>query len=84
MPNTGIWKVLQSVESLPTDPDALFKEPQAASFLAVSERTLQSWRLRGGGPVFIRAGRAIRYRRRDLLDWIEANAATSTSSEADK
>lgn len=63
-----------------TDPDALLTEAQAADFLSISMRTLQAWRVRGGGPVFVRAGRAIRYRRRDLLDWINANTATSTSA----
>lgn len=63
-----------------TDPDALLTEAQAADFLSISMRTLQAWRVRGGGPAFIRAGRAIRYRRRDLLDWIDANTATSTSA----
>lgn len=62
------------------DPDTLLTEAQAADHLSISMRTLQAWRVRGGGPVFIRAGRSIRYRRRDLLDWVEANAATSTSS----
>ena len=62
------------------DPDALLTEAQTANLLSISMRTLQAWRVRGGGPVFIRAGRAIRYRRRDLTLWIEANAASSTSS----
>lgn len=65
-----------------TDLDILLTEAQTADYLSISMRTLQAWRVRGGGPVFIRAGRSIRYRRRDLLGWIEANAATSTS-EAD-
>ncbi len=64
------------------DPHTLLNEAQTAAFLSLSMRTLQAWRVRGGGPVFIRAGRSIRYRRSDLLSWIEANAATSTS-EAD-
>ena len=63
-----------------TDPDTLLTEAQIADHLSISMRTLQAWRVRGGGPVFIRAGRSIRYRRRDLLNWIEANAATSTSA----
>lgn len=61
------------------DPDILLTEAQTADHLSISMRTLQAWRVRGGGPVFIRAGRSIRYRRSDLLCWIEANAATSTS-----
>ncbi|WP_322868287.1 helix-turn-helix domain-containing protein [Bradyrhizobium ottawaense] len=59
------------------DADALIAEVQAADFLRISIRTLQAWRCRGAGPAFVRVGRAIRYRRRDLLAWIEANTVTS-------
>ena len=55
------------------DPDALLTELQVSELLGLSVRTLQSWRVRRAGPRFVQAGRAIRYRRRDLIDWIEAN-----------
>ncbi|MCK1457095.1 helix-turn-helix domain-containing protein [Bradyrhizobium sp. 2] len=61
----------------PIDPDALIAEVQAADFLKISIRTLQAWRCRGAGPAYVRVGRAIRYRRRDLLAWIEVNTVTS-------
>ncbi|WP_456710796.1 helix-turn-helix domain-containing protein [Bradyrhizobium sp. USDA 4452] len=44
-----------------------------AEILNLSIRTLQSWRLRSAGPPFVQVGRAVRYRRRDLIGWIEAN-----------
>ena len=56
-----------------TDPDTLCDEYDAADFLKLSVRTLQAWRQQACGPAFIRAGRAVRYRRRDLIDWIDAN-----------
>ena len=55
------------------DPDSLLKELEAADLLDLSVRTLQSWRMRRAGPPFVQVGRAVRYRRRDLLTWIEAN-----------
>ena len=61
------------------DPDSLINERQAAALLSLSIRTLQSWRLRGGGPKFVRAGRAIRYRRRDLMEWMDRRTVASTS-----
>ena len=61
------------------DHDGLLNERQAAALLSLSIRTLQSWRLRGGGPKFIRAGRAVRYRRRDLTEWIDRRTVASTS-----
>lgn len=45
--------------------DRLIPEAEAADFLGYSVRALQNWRLRGGGPVFVRVScRSIRYRRR--------------------
>ncbi len=61
------------------DPDALLCESETAQMLSVSPRTLQAWRLKGGGPMFVRCGRAVRYRRRDLISWMDANAVSSTS-----
>jgi len=55
------------------DPDTLLTEVQAAVFLNLSVRTLQAWRIKMAGPRFVRAGRAIRYRRSDLVAWIDAN-----------
>ncbi len=51
------------------DQDKLLTEIQAADLLRMSSRTLQAWRGQGVGPPFIRAGRAIRYRRSDVLSW---------------
>ncbi len=54
------------------DQDALLTEVQAADLLSLSVRTLQAWRTRQFGPPYVRAGRAIRYRRHDLFAWAEA------------
>jgi hypothetical protein len=62
-----------------SDLDAAMDEYRAAEFLSISARTLQAWRVRGGGPRFLRLGRAIRYRRRDLVAFQEANIVSSTS-----
>lgn len=66
----------------PDDPDRLLNEVEAAAWLGYTVRALQNWRLRGGGPVFVRvSARSIRYRRRDLLDWVEKRLRTSTSDQ---
>jgi predicted DNA-binding transcriptional regulator AlpA len=52
--------------SVAADPDAALNENQAADFLGVSVRTLQAWRVRGGGPRYCKIGRAVRYQRREL------------------
>jgi DNA-binding transcriptional MerR regulator len=61
----------------PVDVDALLAEVYAAELLGLSSRTLQAWRTKGIGPAFVRAGRAVRYRRRDLIAWMDANTVLS-------
>ena len=63
--------------NFPQDPDTLLREQGAADLLNLSVRTLQSWRIRMAGPPFIQVGRAVRYRRRDLIAWIDANTIGS-------
>jgi hypothetical protein len=63
--------------------ESLIDENIAAKFLGCSQRTLQHWRLRGGGPPFVRKSkRFVRYRRQDLIAWASGGMATSTSSPA--
>ena len=47
-------------------------EREAADHLRVSPRTLQHWRLRGGGPPFHRPKRLgiVRYRLDEIDDWL--------------
>lgn len=55
------------------NPDQLMTEDQAADMICYSKRALQNWRLRGGGPKYVKvSARSIRYQRRDILEWIEA------------
>ena len=71
-----------TVAPITVDPDAAFNENQAAEFLGVSTRTLQAWRVRGGGPRYCKIGRAVRYRRRELVSFQDTNTVSSTA-EAD-
>jgi excisionase family DNA binding protein len=41
-----------------------------ADMLAVSVATLRRWRREGGGPDFVRIGRAVRYQAADVNRWI--------------
>ncbi|WP_173401544.1 helix-turn-helix transcriptional regulator [Bradyrhizobium cosmicum] len=59
------------------NPDPLLTEVQAADFIGLSIRTLQTWRTKAFGPAFVRAGRSVRYRRSDLMHWIEANTVSN-------
>jgi Helix-turn-helix domain len=59
--------------------DELLTESEAARLRRQSIRTLQAERLRGDGCPFVKLGRSVRYRRSDLLRFIEANVKTSTT-----
>jgi len=60
--------------------DGLINEKQAAEYLGYTVRALQNWRVRGGGPKFVRVSpRSIRYRRRDLIAWVDERTVASTS-----
>lgn len=67
------------MNSISVDPDCLLTEGQTGELINVPVRTLQTWRLRGGGPPFVKLGRSIRYRRWNLIRWIEEHTMNSTS-----
>jgi hypothetical protein len=61
--------------------DRLITEQEAANFLCYSVRALQNWRLRGGGPEYVRVSRrSVRYRRRDLNAWANDRREAHTSA----
>ncbi len=72
------------MKHLAPDPDCLdrlISERDAADFLGYTMRALQNWRVRGGGPLYVKvSNRSIRYRRRDLQAWIESKLAEHTSA----
>jgi len=61
----------------------LLTQREAASALRLSERTLERLRLQGNGPMFVKAGRAVRYRESDIEAWINERVVSSTSAIGD-
>ncbi len=53
---------------------------EAAAYLRLSTSTLNKWRCHGGGPEFLKLGRAIRYRREDLDAFLAARRLSSTAA----
>jgi predicted DNA-binding transcriptional regulator AlpA len=67
-----------------TDPsyppfERLLMPSEAATSLGVSLSWLAKARLRGNGPVYIKIGRAVRYRESGIRDYLRARTRTSTS-----
>lgn len=52
---------------------------QASEYLGLAVSTLNKWRCHGCGPVFIKMGRAVRYRVEDLEAFMSSARLTSTS-----
>jgi excisionase family DNA binding protein len=55
--------------------------PEAAEYLRTSVSTMAKMRCHGGGPAFTRIGRAIRYRRADLDNYMAAQLLHTTSEK---
>lgn len=50
----------------------LWTVQDVATFLGVPIRTLYEWRRKGYGPTGIRVGKYVRYRREDVLSWLDS------------
>ena len=60
----------------------LLTPKQAANALGISHRTLQSMRLSGQGPTYVKVGRLVRYPKARLEEWLLAHQRVSTSPGA--
>lgn len=72
---------LHAGKSAGLDPADLLTPEQAAQTLGLSVKTLATWRSTGRHALaFIRCGARIRYRRADLLAWLERRTSTSNAA----
>lgn len=63
-------------------PQEYLTPKEAAAYLRSSPSTLAKLRLVGGGPRYCSIGRAIRYRKVDLDQWMVQRCKSSTSEAA--
>jgi hypothetical protein len=80
-PNTPVSRGLAMVTPMA---DTIFDEEGAGRHVGgeakpISPRTFQRWRQQGLGPRFCRVGNQIRYRQRDLDEWLSGRVAQSTA-----
>jgi hypothetical protein len=59
----------------------LLAERDAATFLNLSARTLQNWRVAGREPSFVKIGRRVQYRVVDLEDYLATCVRRSTADD---
>jgi hypothetical protein len=61
------------------DLDDLLKQRTYAEIRRCSQRTIERERAVGDGCPYVKIGRSVRYRRRDINDFIERHVRRSTS-----
>jgi len=60
--------------------DGMLNQEEAAQFLHLQPRTLESWRQRRIGPRFVRYSmRCVRYRAQDLQAWLDSQSIDTGS-----
>ncbi|KAA0591980.1 hypothetical protein J2848_003831 [Azospirillum lipoferum] len=59
--------------------DIYFTDEEAAEQLRLSAWTLRQWRCKGRGPKFMKIGRRVLYRKKDILSFVTSNTYSSTS-----
>ena len=59
----------------------ILRTTEAAQYVGLQKSTLEAWRVRGSGPVFVKLGKAVRYRKEDLDAFLKSSLRTSTSAE---
>jgi predicted DNA-binding transcriptional regulator AlpA len=64
--------------------DDLLTSAETAAILGIRGNTLEIWRGKGKGPIYVKLGEgprgAVRYRRSDVVAWIEGRIYASTSA----
>ena len=57
----------------PAELDRLMDLDTVADYIGISKQTLYKWRVSGKGPRAIKVGKHLRFRRRDVETWLDAN-----------
>lgn len=59
--------------------ERLLSRAEVEQQFGISKRYLETAVCRGDGPKLVRIGRLVKYRPRDVRDWIEANASSGAA-----
>jgi excisionase family DNA binding protein len=55
-----------------------------ADRLGVPPATVERWNSRGGGPRYLRVGRHVRYRMKDILEWEESRMVNPNAEDDER
>ena len=62
------------------DDERMMTERELAERTRISPRTWQQWRGAGGGPPYVKIGRAVRYRWSQVEAWIASQSTGPTAA----
>ena len=71
---------LATMEGALFDPDTVYTAEDVAARGIANYSTLAKWRMARTGPAFVRLGKRVGYRGRDLNDWIESQTVRPTAA----
>ncbi len=77
MSNPNDKKQEVTIETFPP----LFDTKTLTTALGLTQAWAEHARWKGTGPKFIRVGGAVRYRREDVLEWLDSETRSSTFSK---
>jgi hypothetical protein len=61
------------------DGDRLMTPDEVADLIRITPSQLAQWRYEGNGPTFVKIGRAVRYRRDDVMAYVRDRRRSGTS-----
>ena len=73
-------KCEKNTTSTSFEDDLLLSRSEVEARFGIPKRFLETAVHRGTGPTVVRIGRLVRYRVRDVRDWIDAQAVRSSTS----
>ena len=60
----------------------MFDTRGASEYCGLSKPTMERFRISGDGPIYMKLGKAVRYRKADLDAWLDRCATRSTHQAA--
>jgi len=61
--------------------EQLYNEKETAKLLSMSVKTLQRYRYTGGGPIYIKLGKSVRYKESDIEKYVSERTRYITTEQ---
>ena len=61
--------------------DQLYNEKETAKLLSMSVKTLQRYRYTGGGPIYVKLGKSVRYKESDIAKYVSERTKYITTEQ---